>query len=227
MEKSEIKRIEKINLPHLNLGWLSLADHFVATVGRHSGQGQAFKNLLVLADAVFQPQTRFPKHPHRDMEILTWVAQGTLQHYDDNGTDQAVPECSLQLMSAGTGIFHAEGNATYQQVRMLQIWIQPNSLGAAPIVDQVELQGKGFQLLAGPTKAPLIIKQEAWFYVAKIENEEVSLQIPPGKIGYGLSIGELSWNGVKFSDGDGIIVESGLIRVQGKGQAIIILQNFN
>lgn len=226
MTLSSIKIKSYSKLPALHLEWLSLKDHFVATVGPASGQGHPLKNLLVLADAKFQAKSRFPQHPHRDMEILTWVAKGTLQHYDNNGTDQSVPEKSLQLMSARDGIFHAEGNASDAEVRMLQIWITPQTKGGTPVVDQTELTGSGFKLLAGPEDAPLIIRQKAWFYAAAIENEHgETLEVPEGKMGYAISIGELSWNDEKASDGDGLLLSEGVVRVTGRGQAIIILQN--
>lgn len=180
----------------------------------------------MLADAKFQPKSRFPDHPHKDMEILTWVAKGVLQHYDNNGTDQSVPEGSLQLMSARSGIYHAEGNASDQEVRMLQIWFTPKSKGGVPLVDQVSLIGEGFKLLAGPADAQLTINQDVWLYVAKVKNiKDEMMEIPAGKMGYAISIGKLSWNDKIAEDGDGIILNDGIIRVSGEGQAIIILQN--
>lgn len=225
MNKSVVKLHSYSQLPSLSLKWLSLKDHFIATVGPSSGQGRPLGNLLVLADATFQAQSRFPQHPHKDMEILTWVVKGVLQHYDDNGTDQSVPEKSLQLMSARDGIFHAEGNATNEEVRMLQIWINPQNKGGTPLVQQTSLEGNGFQCLAAPEGAPLIIRQNAWFYVANLENDaEEFFSIPLDRIAYAISLGSLSWNDLHAQDGDGLFLSAGSVKVRGSGQAIIILQ---
>lgn len=219
----EIKRYS--DLPEMDLGWLSLKDHFIATVGPYSGRGKPLKNLLVIADAKIHPNSRFPEHPHQDMEILTWVVNGTLQHLDNKGTDQSVPAEHLQLMSARDGMFHAEGNSSKDPLRILQIWINPNSRGGIPLVEQTGLKKKGFNLLAGPEGAILKIRQELWMYVAKLEGEDQTFSIPEDKFAYIVSIGKLSWNGRDLQDGDGAIMQEGELTIAGFGQAIIILQN--
>lgn len=212
-------------LPEMNLGWLSLKDHFIATVGPYSGRGEQLKNLLVLADAKIQPKSRFPDHPHNDMEILTWVVHGKLQHLDNKGTNQEVPAEHLQLMSARDGIFHAEGNLSTEPLRLLQIWILPNSKSGTPVVQQAGLNGSGFNLLAAPASAPLIIRQDVWLYAAKINGDEQTFDIPEGKFAYAVSIGDLSWNGKAVKDGDGLVIQNGKLAIKGTGQAIVILQN--
>lgn len=222
---SEIQVRPYSQLPEMNLGWLSLKDHFIATVGPYSGRGEQLKNLLVLADAKIQPKSRFPDHPHNDMEILTWVVHGKLQHLDDKGTNQEVPAEHLQLMSARDGIFHAEGNLSDQPLRLLQIWIHPKAKSGTPVVQQAGLTQKGFNLLAGPSAAPLNIRQDVWLYAAKIEGDEQVFDIPEDKFAYAVSIGNLSWNGSELQDGDGLLAQSGKLTIKGKGQAIVILQN--
>lgn len=225
MKHPSIEIRQYTNLPEMNLGWLSLRDHFIATVGPHSGQGKELNNLLVLADAKIQAKSRFPDHPHSDMEILTWVAQGTLQHLDNKGTNQTVPAEYLQLMSARDGIFHAEGNSSSEPLRILQIWINPNSKGGTPVVQQVGLKNKGFNLLAGPDNADLILRQNVWMYVARLHDEYEEFVVPDDKFAYVVSIGSLAWNGSMLQDGDGALIQSGKIGIKGSGQAIVILQN--
>ncbi|MFV3407954.1 pirin family protein [Bdellovibrio bacteriovorus] len=221
---AEMQVREYAHLPEMNLGWLSLKDHFIATVGPYSGRGEQLKNLLVLADAKIQPKSRFPDHPHNDMEILTWVVHGTLQHLDNKGTNQAVPAEHLQLMSARDGIFHAEGNSSNESLRLLQIWINPNSKGGTPVVQTAGLNQKGFNLLAGPEQAPLILRQNVWMYVAKFENDEQVFEIPEDKFAYAVSIGKLAWSGKDLKDGDGLVAQNGKFSIKGTGQAIVILQ---
>lgn len=221
--QNEIKIRSYTQLPALDIGWLSLKDHFIATVGPHSGTGKPLQNLLVLADAKISPRSSFPQHPHKDMEILTWVAQGTLHHKDNKGSDQFVPAFNLQLMSARDGIFHAEGNSTDEPLRIMQIWIQPTSRGGQPLVASAALEQSGFQLMAGPSEAPLTIRQNLWLYAAKIEGQE-SFEIPKGKFAYALFIGDLKLNKQKLFDGDGATLEPGKYLVEGSGQVLLIEQ---
>lgn len=221
--QNEIKVRPYSSLPALDIGWLSLKDHFIATVGPYSGTGEPLKNLLVLADAKISRRSSFPQHPHKDMEILTWVAKGTLHHQDNKGSDQFVPELNLQLMSARDGIFHAEGNSTDETLRIMQIWIQPTFRGGKPVVATAALQKPGFQLLAGPSEAPLTIRQDLWLYAAKIQGQE-SFEISQEKFGYALFVGDIKLNGQKILDGDGATLGTGKYLFEGSGQVLIIEQ---
>nr|BFD67629.1 pirin family protein [Bdellovibrio sp. HAGR004] len=212
------------SLPALDIGWLTLKDHFIATVGPHSGAGVPLKDLLVIADAKITPNASFPKHPHKDMEILTWVVKGTLHHQDNKGMDQLVPEGHLQLMSARDGIFHAEGNATDGELRILQIWIRPNQNHGTPEVCFEPLQQKGFKLMAGPEKAPLKIRQNLWLFAAMISGVE-KFTIPSDSFGYAVLIGDISINGSSTQDGDGALLNSGSYSFSGEGQVVLIQQS--
>lgn len=211
-------------LREVDIGWLKLKDHFISTVGPHSGQGESLKNLLVIADATMKPKSSFSKHPHQNMEILTWVVRGTLHHKDDNGSDQMVSSQYLQLMSARDGIYHAEGNSSDDELRLLQIWINPNKRGGDPVVTLKPLTREGFELMAGPMNAPLIIRQDLWLFAARITKAQ-KFEIPHRQFGYGVFIGELKLNGHQVEDGDGAILETGEYEVSGHGQVILILQN--
>ncbi len=211
-------------LPAVDLGWISLKDHFIATVGPHSGRGEALKNLLVAADATLKPDARFPMHPHGDMEILTWVARGTLHHKDNKGSEQFVPSLSLQLMSARDGIFHAEGNSGSEDLRLLQIWIRPHSNGGIPEVRHAPLIGEGFQLMAGPKQAPLVIRQDLWLYAAKLDGRQ-DFEVPSGQFGYAVFFGKFRLGQKELADGDGVVLDSGKFDVTGTGQVVLLLQN--
>jgi len=213
-------------LPALDLGWLTLKDHFIATVGPHSGSGKPLKNLLVISDAKLSPNSSFPKHPHQDMEILTWVVEGTLHHQDDKGFDQQVPSSHLQLMSAGDGIFHAEGNSIDKALRLLQIWIHPKIKGGLPKVLTTELQSYDLALLAGLSDAPLIIKQDLWLHGAQIDGQ-LKFDIPDHQFGYAILMGELKINSRAIQDGDGAELSAGAYEIKGKGQIILLIQNLD
>lgn len=212
------------SLPSLDIGWLSLKDHFISTVGPNSGKGKALENLLVIADAKLQPNTSFQKHKHEDMEILTWVISGTLHHMDNVGTEQFVPPQSLQLMSARSGIFHAEGNSSQEVLRILQIWINPNEKGGNPEIKFRQILGTGLELMAGPSKAKIKIRQELWLYASLVSGIQ-KFTIPSHQFGYGVFIGNLKLNQLDLFDGDGALLVSGEYEVTGEGQFILILQS--
>lgn len=222
--KKDIRLRSYSDLPAIDIGWISMKDHFISTVGPNSGRGAPLKNLLVIADAKLKPKTSFPKHPHKDMEILTWVVDGTLHHQDDKGYDQIVPALNLQLMSAGEGIIHAEGNSSDQVLRILQIWIRPKVIGGTPKVMTTPLEGTDLKLLAGPLNAPLIIKQDLWLYAAKIEGK-MQISVPEDHFGYLVFIGNLKLDDNLIFDGDGAYLGHGDYEVSGKGQIILIIQH--
>lgn len=223
--RSENRIISKANLPTVDVDWLNLKDHFIATVGPTSGQGSKFGKLLVLADANFKPMSTFPMHPHKDMEILTWVVSGTLQHKDNIGTSAKIPSHTLQLMSARDGIYHAEGNPETSPLRMLQVWIEPNLKGGEAVFGTATLSEPGFNLLAAPNNAPLMLRQNVWLHVAALNNETHEIEIPKGKIGYAIAINKLELNATELQDGDGIVLIPGVAEFAGTGQVIIIIQD--
>jgi len=211
------------SLPQTNIGWISMADHFIKTVGPDSGSGKNLGHILVLADATFAPESRFPMHPHQNLEILTWVVQGTLSHLDDQSSPLPVPEHHLQFMSARDGIYHAEGNTAKNPMRLLQMWIAPHTQGGAPVIQYAHLKKSGFNLLAAPEGAEIVLRQNVWLYVAIVKSLE-EFEVPKNQIAYAVSIGNLTWNEEKIADGSGLSLESGKYQIKGDGQAVIILQ---
>jgi hypothetical protein len=96
-----------------------------------------FRTLRVINDDRIAPKGGFGTHPHRDMEIVTWVLDGVLKHKDSVGSEGEIRPGDAQRMSAGTGIFHSEFNgSSTQPVRLLQIWIEPQEEGMAPGYEQ-------------------------------------------------------------------------------------------
>lgn len=132
-----------------------------------------FRSLRVLNEDVVAPGKGFPTHPHRDMEILTWILEGAIEHRDNTGGSGVIRPGELQHMSAGTGVMHSEFNPSSKDpAHLLQIWILPERRGLKPEYEQLaftdsDLRGK-FSLVAGP-EAPVTIHQDANLYIARLD----------------------------------------------------------
>jgi redox-sensitive bicupin YhaK (pirin superfamily) len=114
-----------------NHGWLDAKHHF-SFAGYHDPARVHWGNLRVWNDDIIQPGTGFPPHPHRDMEIITYVREGAITHQDSLGNKGRTEAGDVQVMSAGTGIRHSEYNLEDDITRIFQIWIIPTRSGEQP-----------------------------------------------------------------------------------------------
>lgn len=114
-----------------NHGWLDAKHHF-SFAGYHDPARVHWGNLRVWNDDVIAPKTGFPPHPHRDMEIITYVREGAITHQDNLGNKGRTEAGDVQVMSAGTGIQHSEYNMEDVETRIFQIWIIPTRNGEQP-----------------------------------------------------------------------------------------------
>lgn len=166
----EIRRSEERG--HNQLSWLDTRFTF-SFDQYHDPKHMQFRSLRVLNEDVIAPAGGFPLHPHRDMEILTWILEGALEHRDSTGGRGVIRPGELQHMTAGRGVRHSEFNASpTQPVHLLQVWILPERKGLDPSYEQIafpeeELRGK-FHLVAGP-QAPITIRQDARLHIARLD----------------------------------------------------------
>lgn len=175
---------------HTDLGWLNSWHCF--SFGHHYDPANVGHGLLLVSnDDVVAPGQGFGTHPHRDMEIVTWVLSGELAHRDSTGTDGVIYPGLAQRMSAGTGISHSEMNArTDQPVHFVQMWVPPDTRGVTPSYEQVDL---GDQLAAGgwvmvasgdEREAGVFIHQhDARLLVARVREDE-QLEVPAAPHGH-------------------------------------------
>jgi redox-sensitive bicupin YhaK (pirin superfamily) len=158
----------------------------------------------------------FGTHPHRDMEILTWILEGSLQHKDSMGNGSLIQPGEMQYMSAGTGVAHSEFNPSKsERVHLLQIWIQPNEHGAKPRYGQKDFtkalaSGRPVLVASSDGKNDSIaIRQDARLFVARAKNEnEWMVDLAPGRSAWiQMARGAARVNDRPLAQGDGAAVE--------------------
>ena len=128
---SKIDRRPFDTLGHADHGWLNARHHF-SFANYHDAGRQGWGSILVWNDDEIGPNSGFPPHPHRDMEIITYVRSGAITHQDSMGNVGRTTAGDVQVMSAGTGVRHAEYNLEAEKTTLFQIWIEPRSRGGAP-----------------------------------------------------------------------------------------------
>jgi redox-sensitive bicupin YhaK (pirin superfamily) len=159
-----------------NHGWLN-SYHSFSFANYYNPQKMNFGLLRVLNDDTVAPGMGFGKHPHDNMEIISIPLQGDLEHEDSMGNKAVIREGEIQAMSAGTGIFHSEYNASKSdEVKFLQIWIFPREKDVAPRYDQIVLPDLSkantlHQVLSpNPDDAGIWVHQDAWFNMGTFNN---------------------------------------------------------
>jgi redox-sensitive bicupin YhaK (pirin superfamily) len=178
-----------------------------------------FRALRVINDDRVAPGGGFPTHPHRDMEILTCVLSGQLEHLDSMGNGEVIHAGEWQAMTAGTGITHSEFNPSAKEpVHLLQIWLFPDRRGLTPGYQQklftdAEKAGR-WVLVASPdgADASLVIHQNAQVYQAKLAaGQAVSHELEVGRAAFvHVATGAATINGEKLVAGDAVAVEGEL-----------------
>jgi len=195
-------------------GWLQ-ARHSFSFGGYHDPEHMGFRVLRVLNEDCIAPGQGFGTHPHRDMEIFTWVLDGELEHKDSMGNGSVIRPGLAQWMSAGTGVTHSEFNPRDDApTHLLQIWILPDRAGHGPTWAEKHFPAEQRQgrlcLLASPDGAEgaLPWRQDARLYAATLERGDVVIHEPePGRHAWmQVTGGRMTVNGVPLEAGDGAAV---------------------
>ena len=199
---------------HANHGWLDTW-HSFSFADYHDPAHVSFGPLRVINEDRVQPGAGFPTHGHRDMEILTWVLEGALEHRDSTGAGGVIAPGEIQRMSAGTGIRHSEFNhSSSEPVRFLQIWISPERRGLEPGYEQRRFEdaelGGGLRLIAAPDAPDRAVKihQDARVYAARLaDGDQVTHPVAPGRHAWvQVARGAVALNGLALVEGDGAAV---------------------
>jgi len=199
---------------HFNHGWLDTY-HTFSFGGYHDPQHMQFRALRVMNEDRVEPGQGFGMHPHRDMEIVTYVLSGALEHKDSMGNGEVLPAGEFQRMSAGTGITHSEFNPSDSDpVHLYQIWLLPARGGIEPSYEQSsfppeEANGR-LQLVASPDAASgsLAIHQDARIYLSTLDSQQsLTHQLQPDRYAWLQTLrGQIVVNGERLAAGDGVAV---------------------
>ena len=201
---------------HTDFGWLN-SWHTFSFGDYMDYDHMGFHSLRVINDDKVAPGGGFPTHPHRDMEIITWVLSGALEHKDSLGTGSVIRPGDLQRMTAGTGILHSEFNGSKTEpVHLLQIWIYPEKRGLTPGYDQrsfpaADRQGQ-LKLVASRDgrDGSVSVHTDASLYVAALgPGQAVKHPLAPGRAAWvQVATGSVRLNGKELVAGDGAAVEN-------------------
>jgi len=169
---------------HANHGWLN-AKHSFSFASWYNPERIHFGALRVLNDDIVAPGMGFGKHPHDNMEIITIPLKGSLKHQDSMGFSEVIHAGEVQVMSAGTGIYHSEFNASQtEEINLFQIWIFPNKQNVEPRYDQIKYEWMDcqnhFLQLVSPNSADqgTWIHQDSWIHIAEVsESETLTYQL--------------------------------------------------
>jgi quercetin 2,3-dioxygenase len=198
-----------------DFGWLH-SQHTFSFGQYQDPQHMGFGNLRVINEDQVAPGKGFATHGHQDMEIISYVLDGALEHKDSLGTGSVILPGDVQRMSAGTGIRHSEFNASQSEpVHFLQIWILPQQDGIAPGYEQknfTDAEKLGQLRLVGSQNGrdgSITIHQDVDFYAAILQNgETVSYDFAPGRVAWlQVARGEMKLNNYNLQAGDGVAID--------------------
>jgi redox-sensitive bicupin YhaK (pirin superfamily) len=205
-----IQTIPSSDRHHGDFGWLQTHWHF--SFGEYNDpKNLHWSALRVFNDDIIAPGGTFEAHPHRDMEIISYVVEGALEHRDNSGGQGIVHPGEIQVMSAGTGIVHSERNpSATEPMRLCQLWILPRTKGAKPRWAQKQFtpQDRAGRLLPivsdGSIEGTLPIDQDAIVYVSQLApGQSVNHAIKPNRSAYLFVIaGAATVNGTPLENGD-------------------------
>ena len=213
-------------------GWLK-THHTFSFNDYWDQEWMGFRSLRVINEDWVAPNNGFPTHPHRDMEIITYILEGKIEHKDSLGTGSVILPGDGQRMTAGSGIRHSEFNpSATDAAHLLQIWIQPEKAGLQPSYEQKsfpeeEKRGK-LRVVASrdAQDGSVKINQDAKLYVSLLEpGEEVSHEFGNGRHGWlQVARGTVELNGKKLAQGDGAAIsDEKKLSIKGSENAEVLL----
>ncbi len=220
---------------HADHGWLNTY-HTFSFADYHDPRWMGFRDLRVINDDLVMPGMGFGTHPHRDMEIITYILSGALEHKDSMGNGRVIRTGEVQYMAAGTGVQHSEFNPSKDEaVHLLQIWILPDKHGAKPAYAEkayAKAAPGRLNLVASQSgrEGSLRINQDADLWLARFSNgETVTHALKPERHAWiHVAEGNVELNGKRLAAGDGVAVSNELkLELVGNDRAQVLLFDLN
>jgi redox-sensitive bicupin YhaK (pirin superfamily) len=213
-------------------GWLN-SFHTFSFANYYDPKFMGFRSLRVINEDRIDGSTGFGSHPHKDMEIISYVVKGALEHQDSMGTKAIIKPGEVQRMSAGSGVVHSEKNKMENEdTHFFQIWIMPNQGGGTPGYGQksfeTELNNNKLVLVVSENgrDGSIDIKQDADMYISRLKaNETVDFTVRPQRGAWVQVVkGLINVNGVEIKTGDGLAIETeGVLNFKATGDSEFIL----
>jgi len=231
-----MKTIRKSNeRGHASHGWLD-SYHTFSFADYHDPQWMGYRSLRVINDDLVMPGMGFGKHPHRDMEIITYVLSGAIEHKDSMGNGRVIKAGEFQYMAAGTGVQHSEFNPSKTDpLRLLQIWIQPDTKGVKPRYAEKNFAAAPtgqLHLIASKTgrDGSIAIHQDVNLLLAKLDaGQKVAQPLAAGRYAWvHIAEGEVELNGTKLASGDAVgVSDEGVLNISATKPSQVLLFDLN
>jgi quercetin 2,3-dioxygenase len=216
---------------HFDHGWLDTY-HTFSFDRYHDRRHMSFGSLRVINEDRVAPGHGFPTHSHRDMEIITYVLEGSLAHQDSMGNGSIIKPGEVQRMTAGTGVAHSEANPANEPLHLLQIWILPHTHGLEPSYEQKmfadeQKQGKLCLIASEDGRAGSVtIHQEADVYSSRLDStESVRHELAENRTAWlQVARGAITLNGLDLNQGDGAAISNeSHLEIKGREPAEVLL----
>lgn len=220
---------------HAEHGWLDTY-HTFSFADYHDPRWMGFRSLRVINDDLVMPGMGFGTHPHRDMEIITYILSGSLEHKDSMGNGRIIRTGEVQYMSAGSGVRHSEFNPSKDEaVHLLQIWIQPDRSGVTPRYAEKSMENASagtFHLVTSKTgrDGSIAIHQDADLWLARLNpGQEVTHRLAPGRHAWlHVAEGDVTLNGETLHGGDAVALSGEeLLQLKAAQAAQVLLFDLN
>lgn len=214
---------------HFDHGWLNTY-HTFSFADYYDPRFMGFRDLRVINEDRVKPGVGFGTHAHRDMEIVSYVLEGTLAHRDSMGTGSMIRPGEVQRMSAGTGVTHSEMNPSDEEpVHFLQIWILPERKGITPGYEQKKFEDderRGTLRLVASRDGrdgSVTIHQDVAIYSTLLDGGAITYAFAPNRYGWvQVTRGEIELNGQRLSAGDGAAIENeSSLTLGGNGEVLL------
>ena len=225
-----IKKVESLKMGKSNLGWLNSIFHF-SFAEYYNPDNINFGVLRVINDDLVKSGTGFDTHPHKDMEIVSYVIDGELTHADSMNNKYTLTRGQVQYMSAGTGVWHSEHNFGEETLRFLQIWIFPDDSNYSPNYGDYRFNwddrvNKWLHIVSGENgDAPIKIHQDVNINVIELEKgRSIGFDVKENRQAYLVQIeGDSIINGIEINAKDGLESREENLMIEAKTDSHIMI----